>query len=64
MFWPFRRDKKTKLPVKPVVDAAQIVRRARRLRFRVRPEAVTQLVGAYHGAAAGGWADVRGTARL
>jgi uncharacterized protein (DUF58 family) len=35
------------------VDAAQIVRRARRLRFRVRPEAVTQLAGAYHGARPG-----------
>jgi uncharacterized protein (DUF58 family) len=53
MFWPFRRGNKTKLPAKPVVDAAQIVRRARRLRFRVRPEAVTQLVGAYHGARPG-----------
>lgn len=36
-----------------MVDAAQIVRRARRLRFRVRPEAVTQLAGAYHGARPG-----------
>src|SRR3954454_23576069 len=53
MFWPFRRSRKTKLPVKPVVDAAQIVRRARRLRFRVRPESVTQLAGAYHGARPG-----------
>jgi uncharacterized protein (DUF58 family) len=36
-----------------VVDAAQIVRQARRLRFRVRPEAVSQLAGAYHGARPG-----------
>ena len=51
MFWPFRR--------RPVVsgttplDAAAIVRRARRLRFRVRPGAVSQLAGAYHGARPG-----------
>ncbi len=35
------------------LDAAAIVRRARRLRFRVRPDAVSQLAGAYHGARPG-----------
>jgi uncharacterized protein (DUF58 family) len=35
------------------IDAAAIVRRARRLRFRVRPDAVTALAGAYHGARPG-----------
>lgn len=34
-------------PPAPTVDPAAIVRRARRLRFRVRPTAVTQLAGAY-----------------
>ena len=53
MFWPFRRGKSAQEPAKPQVDAAQIVRRARRLRFRVRPEAVSQLAGAYHGARPG-----------
>jgi uncharacterized protein (DUF58 family) len=53
MFWPFRRGKKAIEPTRPAVDAAQIVRRARRLRFRVRPEAVSQLAGAYHGARPG-----------
>ena len=53
MFWPFRRGKRSKEPARPPVDAAQIVRRARRLRFRVRPEAVSQLAGAYHGARPG-----------
>lgn len=35
------------------LDAAAIVRRARRLRFLVRPEAVSRLVGSYHGARPG-----------
>src|SRR6476469_7166948 len=39
-------------PSKPL-DAAAIVRQARRLRFRVRPEAVSALAGAYHGARPG-----------
>src|SRR5437762_4270247 len=51
MIWPFRRREAPS--TKPAVDAAQIVRRARRLRFRVRPEAVSQLAGAYHGARPG-----------
>src|SRR4051794_41929147 len=54
MFWPFSRRKPTRDANRPTVDAAQIVRRARRLRFRVRPEAVSQLAGAYHGARPGG----------
>ena len=47
MFWPFRRRELLARP--PPLDAAAIVRRARRLRFRVRPGAVSQLAGAYHG---------------
>ena len=45
MFWPFHRRKTAKEPARPQVDAAQIVRRARRLRFRVRPEAVANWPG-------------------
>src|SRR4051812_18150870 len=52
MIWPFRRRKPNEV-ARPAVDAAQIVRRARRLRYRVRPEAVAQLAGAYHGARPG-----------
>lgn len=37
----------------PTVDAAAIVRQARRLRFRVRPGAVAALAGAYQGARPG-----------
>jgi uncharacterized protein (DUF58 family) len=51
MIWPFRRREP---PARPTaLDAAAIVRRARRLRFRVRPDAVAQLAGAYHGARPG-----------
>jgi uncharacterized protein (DUF58 family) len=51
MFWPFRR---REIPARAVpLDAAAIVRRARRLRFRVRAGAVSQLAGAYHGARPG-----------
>jgi uncharacterized protein (DUF58 family) len=51
MFWPFRR---REAPAQAVpLDAAAIVRRARRLRFRVRTGAVSQLAGAYHGARPG-----------
>src|SRR6478609_4355252 len=53
MFWPFSRRKPTRDANRPTVDAAQIVRRARRLRFRVRADAVSQLAGAYHGARPG-----------
>ena len=51
MIWPFRRREKAPRPAP--LDAAAIVRRARRLRFRVRPDAVSQLAGAYHGARPG-----------
>lgn len=51
MGW-FRRRSTSPAPA-PAVDAAAIVRRARRLRFRVRPGAVAALVGAYHGARPG-----------
>lgn len=40
-------------PEKKPIDAAAIVRQARRLRFRVRPEAVAALAGAYLGARPG-----------
>ncbi len=52
MVWPFRKSSRTPAPP-PVVDAAAIVRRARRLRFRVRPEAVSALSGAYLGSRPG-----------
>src|SRR5262245_19819284 len=51
MIWPFRRREAAQKPAS--LDAAAIVRRARRLRFRVRPDAVSQLAGAYHGARPG-----------
>lgn len=51
MFGWFRRRRKVSRPAQ--LDAAAIVRRARRLRFRVRPDAVSQLSGAYHGARPG-----------
>src|SRR5712671_2039712 len=54
MIWPFGARKPQAEPVpKPAPDAAAIVRRARRLRFRVKPEAVALLAGAYHGARPG-----------
>lgn len=40
-------------PTVPDLDPGAIVRRARRLRFRVRPTAVAQLAGAYHSARPG-----------
>src|SRR5947199_8534043 len=52
MIWPSRTRKSE--PVRPsTVDASAIVRQARRLRFRVRPEAVSLLAGVYHGARPG-----------
>jgi uncharacterized protein (DUF58 family) len=51
MIWPFRR--RDPPPPPAPVDAAAIVRHARRLRFRVRPDAVSLLAGAYHGARPG-----------
>jgi uncharacterized protein (DUF58 family) len=52
MIWPLGAKQPTAEP-RPAPDAAAIVRRARRLRFRVRPEAVALLAGAYHGARPG-----------
>lgn len=52
MPWPFTRRHEAS-PSGPRIDPAGIVRRARRLRFQVRPEAVAALAGAYHGARAG-----------
>lgn len=51
MIWPFFRREAPRRPVP--LDATAIVQRARRLRFRVRPGAVSQLAGAYHGARPG-----------
>jgi uncharacterized protein (DUF58 family) len=51
MFWPFKR--REQVARAEPIDASAIVRRARRLRFRVRPGAVSQLAGAYHGARPG-----------
>lgn len=42
-----------RIPESRPIDAAAIVRQARRLRFRVRPEAVSALAGAYLGARPG-----------
>ncbi len=54
MIWPFGAKKPQAEPAAaPAPDAAAIVRRARRLRFRVKPEAVALLAGAYHGARPG-----------
>jgi uncharacterized protein (DUF58 family) len=50
-WWPFRKAAAQSRPAP--LDAAAIVRRARRLRFRVKPGAVSQLAGAYHGARPG-----------
>jgi uncharacterized protein (DUF58 family) len=53
MIWPFRRRKASPDTQPAPIDAAAIVRRARRLRFRVKPGAVSALAGAYHGARPG-----------
>lgn len=50
--WPFRR-RSTEPAAIPKVDAAAIIRKARRLRFRVRRGAVADLAGAYVGARPG-----------
>src|SRR5262245_20943737 len=52
MIWPFGT-KKAAPARSSSVDASAIVRRARRLRFRVRPGAVSALAGAYLGARPG-----------
>src|SRR4051812_18500327 len=51
MRWPWSKQPPEDEPAP--IDAAAIVRQARRLRFRVRPEAVALLAGAYHGARPG-----------
>jgi uncharacterized protein (DUF58 family) len=54
MIWPFvKRTPSLEAAWAPAPDAAAIVRRARRLRFRVQPQAVALLAGAYHGARPG-----------
>lgn len=53
MLWPFRRKKPPGPSPLPPIDAAAIVSRARRLRFRVKPGAVSALSGAYLGARPG-----------
>ncbi len=55
MVWPFRpKTRVAKAPAGPVaLDPSAILRRARRLRFRVKPGAVSALSGAYHGARPG-----------
>lgn len=53
MIWPFRRRRPESAPAAPRVDVAAIARRARRLRFRVKPTAVSVLSGAYLGARPG-----------
>lgn len=52
MIWPFGSKPRTAARPAPL-DAAAIVRQSRRLRFRVRPGAVSLLAGAYHGARPG-----------
>src|SRR5215470_2250085 len=53
MIWPFKKTPRRPEAASPRVDAAAIVRQARRLRYRVRPGAVSLLAGAYHGARPG-----------
>ncbi len=53
MIWPFRRKVQVPKRSAPTVDAAAIVRRARRLRFRVRAGALSALSGAYQSARPG-----------
>src|SRR5579864_9080196 len=52
IIWPFRKPSLEAERPAPL-DAAAIVRQARRLRFRVRPRALTELAGAYLGARPG-----------
>ena len=60
--WPFRLLTPAEAAVPAKVDVAAILRKARRLRFRVRRGVVADLVGAYAGAKAGSgltFADLR-----
>lgn len=50
-FWTKRSRERT--TSQPELDAAAIVRKARRLQFRIRPQAVSALAGAYRGARPG-----------
>jgi uncharacterized protein (DUF58 family) len=52
MIWPFRKAA-SEPAAAAKLDAAAIVRQARRLQFRVRPVAVAELAGAYLGARPG-----------
>ncbi|MEO6809525.1 MAG: DUF58 domain-containing protein [Isosphaeraceae bacterium] len=52
MIWPFRPRRAISNRSTPL-DAPAIMKRARRLRFRVRPARLSALVGAYHGARPG-----------
>jgi uncharacterized protein (DUF58 family) len=53
VIWPFTRSTRAQEPAPPAGDVSVLLRQARRLRFRVRPDAVTALAGAYHGARPG-----------
>ena len=53
MIWPFKRRSCSTIPQLLEVDTASIVRRARRMRFRVKTRALSALSGAYHGARPG-----------
>ena len=54
MLWPFWTQKTSdEESAVRSVDAAAIIRRARRLRFSARPSALSMLSGAYHGARPG-----------
>ena len=53
MFWPFRSWRQPPDPGPPRVDAASLIARARRLRFRVRRGSMADLIGAYQGSRAG-----------
>ena len=54
MVWPFRNRLDVGVATSITSsEASAILRRARRLRFRVRPSALNRLVGAYHGARPG-----------
>ena len=60
--WPFRVLSPAEAALPAKVDVAAILRKARRLRFRVRRGVVADLVGAYSGAKAGSgltFADLR-----
>src|SRR3954452_6524318 len=53
MVWPFGRKALPATEESTRLDPGTILRRARRLRFRVRPGAISALTGAYHSARPG-----------